>query len=65
MITKRQLGLIFIFLGIVAIVGMFGMDLLGAGQHLGIGPAQQKALLAAGLIILIGITLIPLGAKPA
>ncbi len=65
MITKRQLGLIFIFLGIAAIVGMLGMDLLGAGQHLGIGPAQQKALFAAGLIILIGITLIPLGAKPA
>lgn len=65
MITKRQLGLIFIVLGFAAIVGMFGMDLLGAGQHLGIGPAQQKALLAAGLVIIIGLTLLPLGDNPA
>ncbi|MCA9952875.1 MAG: hypothetical protein KDE48_24665 [Anaerolineales bacterium] len=65
MITKRQLGLIFILVGSLAIAGMFGMDLLGAGQHLGIGPAQQKALLAAGLVVLLGITLIPLGDKPA
>ena len=65
MITKRQLGLIFILVGSFAIAGMFGMDLLGAGQHLGIGPAQQKALLAAGLVVLLGITLIPLGDKPA
>lgn len=65
MITKRLLGIGFILIGVAAIVGMFGMDLVGAGQFQGIGPAQQKALLAAGVIILVGVTLLPLGDKPA
>lgn len=65
MITKRLLGIGFILLGAAAIVGMFGMDLLGAGQFRGIGPAQRQALLAAGAAILVGLTLLPLGDKPA
>ncbi len=65
MITKRLLGIGFILIGVAAIVGMFGMDLVGAGQFQGIGPAQQKALLAAGVVILVGLTLLPLGDKPA
>ncbi len=65
MITKRQLGFIFIGLGLLAIVGMFTLDIVGAGQFQGVGPAQQKALLGAGLIVFVGITLLPLGNKPA
>ncbi len=65
MITKRLLGIGFILIGVAAIVGMFGMDLVGAGQFQGIGPAQQKALLAAGVVILVGLMLLPLGDKPA
>lgn len=63
--TKQQLGFTFIALGTAAIVGMLLMDLLGAGQFQGIGPAQQRALLAAGLAILVGLTLLPLGDRPA
>lgn len=63
--TKRQLGLTFIALGIGAIVGLFVMDLLGAGQFQGIGPAQRLAMLAAGFVALVGATLLPLGDKPA
>lgn len=65
MITKRQLGLIFISLGLLAILGSFAVDLLGAGQFQGIGPAQQRILLVSGLVVLVGLTLLPLGSRPA
>jgi hypothetical protein len=65
MVTKRQLGILFILLGLGAAGAMFIMDLLGAGQFQGIGPAQQRALLAAGLVVLVGLTLLPLGDRPA
>jgi hypothetical protein len=63
--TKRQLGLIFILLGVGAAVGMFAIDMLGAGQFQGIGPAQRRVLLAAVLAVLVGLTLWPLGDRPA
>lgn len=65
MVTKRQLGLIFILLGVGAAVALFAIDIFGAGQFQGIGPAQRRALLVAGLAVLIGLTLLPLGNKPA
>lgn len=65
MITKRQLGLIFIIIGIGAAVGMFAIDLLGAGQFQGIGPAQRRALLIAAFAVFVGLTLLPLGNRPA
>ena len=65
MITKKQLGIGFILLGIAAIIGTFVVDLLGAGQFQGVGPAQKLALAAAGLVILVGVSLLPLGDKPA
>ena len=64
-ITKRLLGIIFILAGAGAILGSLLMDLLGGGQFSGVGPAQQKAMLAAGVVIIVGITLLPLGDKPA
>ena len=63
--TKKQLGLGFMALGITAVIGLFGIDLLGAGQFNGIGPAQRLALLGAGGVILLGLSLLPLGDKPA
>ena len=65
MISKRQLGIGFILLGLLAIVSSFAIDLVGAGNFQGIGPAQRLALLGAGLVILVGLTLLPLGDKPA
>jgi hypothetical protein len=65
MVTKRQLGLLFIVLGIGAAVALFAIDLLGAGQFQGIGPAQQQALLVAGAVVLLGLSLWPLGDRPA
>jgi hypothetical protein len=65
MVTKRQLGLLFILLGVGAAAAMLAVDLLGAGQFQGIGPAQRRALLAAGLAVIVGLTLLPLGDRPA
>jgi hypothetical protein len=65
MVTKRQLGLLFILLGVGAAGAMFAIDIVGAGQFQGIGPAQRRALLAAGLAVVVGLTLLPLGDRPA
>lgn len=65
MVTKRQLGILFIVGGAAVIIGSFAVDLIGAGQFQGIGPAQQRALILAGLAVAIGATLWPLGDKPA
>lgn len=65
MVTKRQLGLIFILLGVGAAAAMFAIDFLGAGQFQGIGPAQRRVLLVAALAAVVGLSLLPLGDRPA
>jgi hypothetical protein len=63
--TKRQLGFVIIALGTLAIIGSFVNDLLGGGDFQGIGPTQKLALMGAGLVVLIGLSLLPFGDKPA
>ncbi|MCZ7669632.1 MAG: hypothetical protein M5U34_21880 [Chloroflexi bacterium] len=63
--TKRQLGLIIIASGVFAILASFVNDWLGGGDFQGIGPTQRLALLGAGFVILVGISLLPLGDRPA
>ena len=63
--TKKQLGIGFVLMGILAILTLMGIDLVGAGQFQGIGPAQKLALLGAGAFVLVGLSLIPLGDRPA
>jgi hypothetical protein len=65
MITKRQLGIAFIALGTAALLAVLAVELLEVGRHRGIGPMQQMALTAAGLVILVGFSLWPLGDRPA
>jgi hypothetical protein len=65
MVTKRQLGIIFILLGLGTAGALFAIDMLGAGKFQGIGPAQARALLVAGLAVVVGLTLLPLGGRPA
>jgi len=63
--TKRQLGILFIALGVTAVLALFALDFIRAGQYQGIGPAQKQAMLASGLVVLVGLTLLPLGNRPA
>lgn len=65
MVTKRQLGWLFILLGVGAAGAGFAIDLFGAGQFQGIGPAQRQALIAAFVAIMVGVSLLPLGDRPA
>jgi Na+-driven multidrug efflux pump len=65
MITKRQLGLIFLMVGIMATIAILVAELMGAGKFQGIGPLQRIALSLTAALSLVGISLIPLGDRPA
>lgn len=65
MITKRQLGIGFILIGMGAILASFAFDFLGGGQFQGVGPSQRLAIIGASLLVLVGLTLLPLGDRPA
>jgi len=65
MITKKLLGLFFSIFGILLAVGLLALEWLGAGKFQGIGPLQRIALLGALAIFLVGISLVPLGDRPA
>jgi hypothetical protein len=65
MVSKRQLGFGITAVGLLVTLGILAMDWVGAGNETGIGPLQRLALLAAGASIIVGLTLIPLGNRPA
>jgi hypothetical protein len=64
-VSKRLLGILLLLCSLAAIAGVLAIDVLDPTREGGIGPAQQMALLAAGLGALVGLSLIPLGARPA
>ena len=63
--TKRQLGFLFIGIGAAAVVALLAVDVLGAGRFQGVGPVQRAALAGAAVLIVVGVTLLPLGDRPA
>lgn len=65
MITKRQLGIIVVALAVLAVAGIVGVDMLGAGKWSGFGPLQQMGLGLGALALLVGLILIRLGNRPA
>jgi len=65
MITKRQLGIVLLATGLVAIIAILAVDWIGAGKFSGVGPVQKLALAGGSLIVALGISLIPLGDRPA
>ena len=64
-LSKRQLGLLLVLAGSVGVVGVLAVDLLNAGREGGLGPAQSLALAAMILVVLVGLTLLPFGDRPA
>jgi hypothetical protein len=64
-ITKRWLGFILIALGIIGGAGILLVDRLGVGKDSALGPLQIAALVFGAFTVLVGISLIPLGDRPA
>ena len=64
MITKRQLGFLFIAMGVLVIAGAIAANVLG-GRDAGFGPFQKIGLAGGVVIIGMGIPLIRLGNRPA
>ncbi len=65
MITKRMVGFALILLGLLVAGGTVAVDLIGAGKWGGFGPAQQLAFSVGLGASIIGLSLIPLGNRPA
>jgi hypothetical protein len=64
-LTKRQLGRLCLLLGLGLGLAALVADFVGAGRFGGLGPAQRQALAAAGLLFVFGLSLLPLGNRPA
>ena len=64
MVTKRQLGFLFIAIGLLVIAGVVAANLIGA-RHADFGPFQKIGLGAGVAIICMAIPLIKLGDKLA
>ncbi len=64
-ISKRLLGILLIVGGIAGFVGILMIVVLDVGREGGIGPSQRLALGGCVALILLGLTLLPLGNTPA
>ena len=64
-LTKRQLGWLFVLAGAALSLAALSIDLVRAGRFMGFGPVQQQALGVGLLLLLFGLSLLPLGHRPA
>lgn len=64
-VSKRQLGIVLLIVGSLGFVGLLALDFVGGGREGGIGPAQRAAIGLMVFVALFGLSLIPLGDKPA
>lgn len=65
MVTKRQLGLAIVALGVLVVLGVIAVDFIGAGRWGGFGPLQRIGIGLGGVAIAVGCILIRLGDRPA
>ncbi len=65
MVTKRQLGIVVVTLGLLAILGTIAVDLAGAGKWSGFGPLQRIGIGIGLAAIAVGSILVRLGNRPA
>jgi hypothetical protein len=65
MVTKRQLGIAVVGLGLLVVLAIIAVDFVGAGRWSGFGPLQHLGL-GLGLVSLpVGLILILRGNRPA
>ena len=62
--TKRQLGALLVAAGIVAVTAMLAAEALDADSG-GFGLVQRAGTAIGVLAVLLGLTLLPLGDRPA
>ncbi len=64
-LTKRQVGWLFVLAGAGLALLALGADLFKGGRFQGLGPLQLQALGVGVLLLLFGLSLFPLGQRPA
>lgn len=65
MVTKRQLGIATSLAGLLVIFGVIAADWVGAGEWGGFGPLQWLGVGGGIALLVVGITLILRGNRPA
>jgi len=60
-----MVGIALFVLGLSMVGGAIAVDLIGAGNWGGLGPAQRLAIIIGGVVALVGTSLIPLGDRAA
>jgi len=65
MVTKRQLGIVAIALGLLAVLGTIAVDFIGAGKWGGFGPLQRIGIGFGIAASIMGFILVRLGDRPA
>ncbi|MBI4770160.1 MAG: hypothetical protein HY784_07060 [Chloroflexi bacterium] len=63
--SKRQLGILLLILGLLAALAALVPDWLGAGRFAGVGPAERAVILSGLALAAVGASLIPFGDRPA
>ncbi len=64
-LTKRQVGWLFVIAGGGLALVAAGADVVKTGHFAAPGPLQQQALGTGLLLLLFGLSLFPLGRRPA
>jgi hypothetical protein len=64
-LTKRQLGWLLLAAGVSAGLISLGVHIFRAGLLGPFGPIQQQVLGAAALAVVLGLSLLPRGNRPA
>jgi len=63
-LTKRHLGVILLVAGLVLLLAMVGVDAVSSRPG-GFGTIQKLGILVGTLSAIVGLTLLPLGNRPA
>ncbi|HVO70514.1 MAG TPA: hypothetical protein VMT24_10740 [Aggregatilineaceae bacterium] len=63
-LTKRHLGVILLGAGLALIAGMFVVEAVKSRSD-GIGTVQKLGMLVGITSVVVGLTLLPLGNRPA
>lgn len=64
-VSKRLLGAVLVLAGVAGFIGILLIDVLDVGREGGIGPAQRLALAGCVAMTSVGLSLLPLGRRPA